>query len=99
MHLFIKTLLSPGQCKVHEVDEDMETMTDTNTVTIQLFNDHGDPYYLDSTLTSEALMQLLEVSLVFNSNDNQLLTDYPHFSGSMVKGTKDAMDKSTDKDG
>jgi len=86
MHFFMKTLLKPEACLVVDFDQDMETLTDENTVTIQLMNDHGEPYYLDSTLNSHQLFEMLRLSLVFNSDDGAMRDEYPHFQ--VAKGTK-----------
>ncbi len=57
MQLFIKTILSPSMCRVLDTDEDMETLTDTNTLTLQMLNTDGEPYYLDTNLTSLDLLK------------------------------------------
>ena len=72
MHLFMKTILSPSMCLVLDCDEDMETLTDANTLTLQMLNTDGEPYYLDSTLILWELLKMLNIGLLFNISDSPL---------------------------
>lgn len=57
MHLFMKTLINPAFCQLIEVDSEMETLTDNNTITLKLYDNYGEPHYMDTNINSEELRQ------------------------------------------
>ena len=48
----MQTLLSPSACRLEEYEDEIETMSE-NIIAIKLFNNEGEPYYLDAGLNSE----------------------------------------------
>ena len=67
----------------------METLTDENTLVIKLFDIHGDPYYIDSSMGQDQLRQALPITLAFNTIDTHIATEHIqsnwHWSGSRVR--------------
>ena len=55
MHLFMQTLINPGKCQLQDIDSEMETLIDKNEVTVKLFDNYGEPHYVDPKLTFEEL--------------------------------------------
>eukprot|EP00347_Sterkiella_histriomuscorum_P023980 403332724 len=74
MHIFMKTLVNPSVCQLLDVDTEMESMNDQNTISIKLLDNYGESHYIDASLTSEQIMKLIPITLIFNTSDNQVIT-------------------------
>lgn len=104
LHMFMDTILSPGDCQVvpesfplgdnegQETEEspEFETLVD-NIFSIKLCDGEGNPHYL-STTNPRDLKSRLPVTVVFNNSERRLATEFPRFNYLDIPKTADPKD-------